>query len=106
MKGKKIRLRLFPKPKIFLAQIGNLAKRKSLKMIEEFRKAKIEVAESFGRDSLKAQLNRANRMGVKFTLILGQKEALEGTIMIRNMKTGSQELVKLDKIIKVMKKNT
>jgi len=105
MKGKKIRLRLFPKPKIFLAQIGNLAKRKSLKIIEEFRKAKIEVAESFGRDSLKAQLNRANRMGVKFTLILGQKEALEGTIIIRNMKAGNQELVKLDKIIKVMEKH-
>ncbi|MBZ9569334.1 histidine--tRNA ligase [Patescibacteria group bacterium] len=104
MKGKKIRLRSFPKPKIFLAQIGNLAKRKSLKIIEEFRKAKIEVAESFGRDSLRAQLNRANRIGVKFTLILGQKEALEGTIMVRNMKTGSQKIVKLDKIVKVMKK--
>jgi len=104
MKGKKMRLRSFPKPKIFLAQIGNLAKRKSLKIIEEFRKAKIEVAESFGRDSLKAQLNRANRIGVKFTLILGQKEALEGTIMVRNMKTGSQKIVKLDKIVKVMKK--
>ncbi len=104
MKGKKIRLRSFPKPEIFLAQIGNLAKRKSLKIIEEFRKAKIEVAESFGRDSLRAQLNRANRIGVKFTLILGQKEALEGTIMVRNMKTGSQKIVKLDKIVKVMKK--
>jgi len=96
----------FPKGfevQVFLAQLGNLAKRKSLKLLGDFRKAKIKVAESFGRDSLKAQLNRADRIGVKYTLILGQKEALEGTIIIRDMKTGKQEIVKLDKVVEEMK---
>jgi histidyl-tRNA synthetase len=91
-------------PKIFLAQLGNLAKRKSLKLLEDFRKAKILIAESFGRDSLKAQLSRANKIGVKYTLILGQKEALEGTIIIRDMATGKQEIVKLDKVVGEVKK--
>ena len=49
-------------PKIFLAQLGQLAKRKSLKLFEEFREAKIPVAESFSKDSLKSQLRTADKM--------------------------------------------
>ena len=90
--------------KVFLAQLGELAKRKSLKLFEDFRKSKIPVFESFGRDSLKSQLNRANRLGIKYTLILGQKEALEGTIIIRDMASGRQEIVKMEKAVREIKK--
>jgi len=62
------------------------------------------VAESLGRDSLKAQMSRADRFGVKYTLLLGQKEALEDTVIIRDMKTGKQETVKLEKAVKEMAK--
>jgi histidyl-tRNA synthetase len=84
---------------VFLAQIGDLAKRKCLKLLEQFRKAKISIGESFGKDSLKAQMNRADKLGVRFTLILGQKEALDGTVIIRDMKNGKQEIVKLEKAV-------
>ena len=97
----------FPEPspaKVFLAQLGNLAKRKSLKLFEDFRKIKIPIAESLGRDSLKAQLNKANKIGAKYTLILGQKEALEGTIIIKDMTSGQQETVKIEKVMGEMKK--
>lgn len=99
MKGQKVRMAPEANPKIFIAQIGVLAKRKSLKMIEEFRKAKIEIAESLGKDSLKTQLGRADKLGVLYTLILGQKEALEGAIIIREMASGKQDTVKLDKVV-------
>lgn len=89
---------------IFFAQLGGLAKKKGLNLLEEFRKAKIGVAESFGRDSLKAQLARADKLGVKYTLILGQKEALEGTMIIRDMGSGKQEIVKLEKVVEAVKK--
>ena len=92
-------------PKIFLSQVGKLAKRKSLKLFEEFRKDKISIIESFGRDSLRAQLAKANKFGVLYTLILGHKEAIDGTIIVRNMKTGKQKTVKIDKVVKEMKKN-
>lgn len=104
MKEKAIKFPKIAPTKIFFAQLGNLAKRKSLKILEDFRKAKIKVGETLGRDSLRTQLNRANKMGVKYTLILGQKEALEGTIIIRDMETGKQEIVKLDKVVKEMKR--
>jgi len=104
LRDKKIKLPSLPTPEIFLTQIGDLAKKKSLKIFEEFRKARIRIAESFSRDSLKSQLSRANHLEVKFALILGQREALEGTIIIRNMKNGSQETVKLDRVVEVIKK--
>ena len=78
--------------------------RKSLKLLEEFRKARIRTAESFGKDSLKAQLNKADKLGAQLTLILGQKEALEGVVIIRNMKTGKQDTVKLEKAVAAVKK--
>lgn len=91
-------------PQIFLAQIGWMAKRKAIKLFEEFRKEKILIAESFGKDSLKIQLSRANKLGVKYVLILGQEESLQGNIIVKDMMSGKQEIVKLNRIIELMKK--
>jgi len=89
-------------PKIFLAQLGQAAKRKSLKLFEEFRDAKIPVAESFSKDSLRSQLGAANKLGVKWVLIFGQKEALEDFITLRDMETGAQKEIPLNKVVEEM----
>jgi histidyl-tRNA synthetase len=93
-----------PKPKVFLAQLGNLAKKKSLRMFAELEKNGILVAESFGRGSLKSQLRVADRLGVELTLILGQKETLDGTVIVKNMQTGVQETVAAGKLVDMIKK--
>lgn len=93
-----------PRPKVFLAQLGALAKRKSLKMFSELEKNGILLSESFGRGSLKSQLKVANKLGVELTLILGQKESLDGTVIVKNMTTGVQETVNADKLVEVIKK--
>ncbi|MCX6718140.1 MAG: histidine--tRNA ligase [Candidatus Staskawiczbacteria bacterium] len=90
-------------PKIYLAQLGILAKRKSMKLFEEFRAAKIPVAESFSKDSLKTQLRNANKLNIRWVLIFGQKEALEDFITLRDMETGVQKEIKLDKVVSEMK---
>jgi len=92
------------KKNIFLAQLGDLAKRKSLRLYEDFRKSKILIAESLGKDSLKTQLRSADRLGASYTLILGQREALEGTVIVRDMKTGRQDTIKIDKVVGEIKK--
>ncbi len=89
---------------IFLSQLGQLAKKKSLKLLENFRSHGIPVGESFGRDSLKAQMSRASRVGAQYTLILGQKEALEETVIVRDMQSGKQDLVKFDAVVDFVKK--
>jgi len=90
--------------KIFLAQLGESARKKSLRMTESLRKAKVSIEESLGKDSLKAQLARASRIGARYTIIIGQKEALEETAIIKDMESGKQETVKMDKVIDRVKK--
>lgn len=95
---------LKPKARIFLAQLGDLAKKKSLKLFGEFRKNNIYVSESFGRDSIKSQLRVADRLGSDLALIIGQKEALDNTLILREMQSGVQETIPLEKIIDEVKK--
>lgn len=104
MKQREVKTLKVENPQVFLAQLGQLAKRKSLKLFEEFRDAKIPVAESFSKDSLKAQLRAANKINAKYVLIFGQKEALEDFITVKNMETGDQEEIKLNKIVEEIKK--
>jgi histidyl-tRNA synthetase len=104
MKNKDIKIIKSDDRSVFLAQIGSMAKRKGLKLLEEFRKAKIEIGESFGKDSLKSQLKMADKMKAKYTLLLGQREALEGSIIIRDMENGKQETVKIESAVKEMQK--
>ncbi|HCP08586.1 MAG TPA: histidine--tRNA ligase [Candidatus Moranbacteria bacterium] len=93
-----------PKPRVFLAQLGDLAKKKSLKLFSELEKNGILTAESFGRGSLKSQLRVADKIGVELTLILGQKEALDKTVIIKNMVSGVQEIVSTEKLVDLVKK--
>lgn len=93
MKEKGISLPRERVPEVFLAQLGPLAKRKSLKLFEELRKANIPIAEAFGRDSLRVQLAKANKMGAKYALILAQKEALEDKVILRDMESGKQKVL-------------
>src|SRR5581483_10683987 len=88
---------------IFLAQLGQLAKRKSLRLFEEFREAKIPMAESFSKDSLRAQLKSADKLGIRWVLIFGQKEALEDFITLRDMENGQQQEIPLNKVVEEMR---
>ena len=103
MKEKQLPAAEEPAPKVFLAQLGDLPKKKSLKLLEELRKAKINISEALGRDSLRTQLARADKLQVEYTLILGQREVLDNTIVIRRMDTGEQATVKMDKVVEELK---
>jgi histidyl-tRNA synthetase len=83
---------------IFIAQLGDQARRKSMALFEELRKAGLCVKQAFTRDSLKDQLEEANALGAKLTLILGQKEMNDKTIMLRDMESGNQEVVDFKKV--------
>lgn len=93
-----------PQALVFFAQLGDAARRVGLKLFEDFRKENISIAEAFGKNALKAQLEVANKLDVRFTLILGQKEVLDGTIIIRDMESGAQEIVDIKKIVSTVKK--
>ena len=91
-------------PTVFLAQLGELGRKKSLKLFEQLRKAGIRVVESFGRNSIRSQLKVANREEAAISLIVGQKEALDNTVIMRDMAAGTQETIPLAKLISELQK--
>lgn len=91
-------------PEIFLAQLAEPARKKTLKLYDVLRSLNIGVAEAFSKDGLKPQLEAANRLGVKFALIIGQKEIMDGTILIRDMESGIQEVVDYNKVVPEIQK--
>jgi histidyl-tRNA synthetase len=91
-------------PHVFIAQLGSMAKKKGFNLLEDFRKAKIQAAESFGRDSLRAQFKMADKLKVRYTILLGQKEVLEGKAIVKDMKTGKQDIIKIEKVVGEIKK--
>lgn len=93
-----------PRPQVFLAQLGESARKRALKIFENIRHAGIEINGDLVRPELKTQLFQANKMGVLYTLILGQKEMADHTIILRDMENNSQEIIADSKIILELKK--
>lgn len=83
---------------VFLAQLGDQARREAFILFEDLRRSGYDIRQALTKDSLKAQLEEANRIGVRYTLILGQKEIIDGTIIIRDMESGNQEVVDIKKV--------
>lgn len=90
--------------KLFLVQLGDLARKKSFRLMEEIRRSGISMAESLGRDSIRSQLKIADRLGVAYALIVGQKEALDDTVILREMTSGIQETILQAKLIETLKR--
>jgi len=89
---------------VFLAQLGEMGRKKALALFEEFRQAGIPVGEAFSKTNIKAQMEVANKRGAKWAIVIGQKEVLDGTVQIRDMDAGSQEIVDVNKAVHEIKK--
>ena len=88
---------------VCLVQIGDKARKKCLSLLSSLEEGGFDVACILGKESLKGQLRMASRMKARTCLIVGQREALDNSAIVRNMEDGSQETVKLNKLIDVLK---
>ncbi len=92
------------RPDVFLAQIGETARKRALKLFEELRKEGFMVTSNISKNKLSDQLSIASKAHAKITVILGQKEMIDSTIIVRDMVNGSQETIPQEDLIKALKK--
>jgi len=92
------------RPSIYFLQLGNEAKRKSLIVIEILRQAKIPIYQSLPSDKLVAQIGNAENLRIPYSIIMGQKEAMENSVIVRNSSTRAQETVKIGVLPEYLKK--
>lgn len=104
MKGLDPTVKSLDRCDIFLAQLGEMGRKKALALFEEFRRAGVPVGEAFSKSNIKAQMEIANRRGAKWAVVIGQKEVLDGTAIIRDMDAGTQEIVDVKKVVNEVKK--
>lgn len=90
--------------KIYFAQLGEQARRRTLSLIEQLRKNGIITHHHLGKTSLKAQMEMADKFKVVYSLILGQREVQDGTVIIRDMESGIQEIVDQKKLRATLEK--
>lgn len=95
--------RIIKKPKVYFVQLGMDAKLKSLNVIEVLRKAHIPIQQSLSKDSLASQLGVAEKLGIPYTIIFGQKEAIDKTVIVKDMKKFSQKTIKIEDLAEYLK---
>lgn len=92
------------RPDVYLTQLGEQARKKALTLVEVLRKSGVRVTEGLAKNGLRPQLEQAAKLGVQFAIIIGQKEILDGTIIVRDMENGVQEIVAQEKIVEEIRK--
>jgi histidyl-tRNA synthetase len=91
-------------PSVYIIQLGFGPKVRSLMIIDELRKSGIPVMQDLANDSLSAQLRDAEAKGVKHVIIIGQKEFVDGTVILRDMAARKQEAVPYDTLTRRLKR--
>jgi histidyl-tRNA synthetase len=86
-------------PDLFVAGLGDRAEKKIFYWVHELRKAGIWVEMEYGSKGLKAQMKRADRIGAKRVLIVGDDELASGKGILRDMEAKTQQEIDLDNLV-------
>lgn len=92
------------KSEVFLVPLGELAAKKNLRLFRDLTAEKISVYDHFGNAGVKNQLKQAETFHAPIALIMGQKEAMDEMVILRDVKSGMQEIISYDKIVQEVKK--
>ncbi len=85
-------------------QLGMESKLVSLDVIERLRQVKIPLYLSLAKDRLGAQVSANEKHHTPYSIVMGKKEAVEKTAIVRRTDTHAQDIVPLDQLAKYMKK--
>lgn len=86
-------------PGVYVVQLGFGPKIRSLLLIDQLRQVGVPVYQNLASDSLSTQLRDAENKNVRYTVIIGQKEYVEGTVILRDMHARNQESVPVNDLV-------
>ncbi|MGE5603565.1 MAG: histidine--tRNA ligase [Nitrososphaerales archaeon] len=88
-----------PAPRVQVSPLGEQARVAGIKLVRQLREAGIGALLAFGSRSLKSQLKSADKANVDYTLILGEQELAQDTVLVREMATSQQTPVNSAEIV-------
>lgn len=84
-----------PEGGVWLVSLGEAALAENMKLARELRSKGVRCGMELESKSMKAQMRKANRIGVEKVMIRGEDELAAGTVVIKDMNEGSQETLNL-----------
>ena len=86
-------------PDFYIAVLSDKVRNKAFEICAVLRK-KCKVEIDLSQRNLSNQLKYANAIKAKKVIFIGEDEVKEDVLTVKNMENGSQEKIKLDKLIK------
>lgn len=83
---------------VFMATIGEAVYMEAFKLADKVRLSGVACGIDHGARSLKSQMRSADKMGARFTVIIGDDEITKGAVVLRDMTTKEQSEVAFDKL--------
>ena len=93
-----------PAVDLYVGILGKESKAEAYKLVKRLRQAGLIVETDYMDRSVKAQMKYANKIGAKNTVIIGADELSAGRANIKNMDTGNQIEVELNKVAECLLK--
>ncbi len=86
-------------PKFFISWLGDGARAQAFSIIDSFHDAQIPLAKSIKDSHIGEQIKYSERFNVPYIIIVGHKEMLEKTAIVRNTKTRVQKSIQLSQLV-------
>jgi histidyl-tRNA synthetase len=90
-------------PDLFIAALGENAQVKAFELANQLHLEGIKAEIEYEERSLKAQMRRANKLGARYVLIVGEEELRTGKAVLRDMTRKDQEEIRLDEAVEEIK---
>ena len=78
---------------VYFAHLGPEARRRALPLLESLRQSGIPVYHNLWHERIGEQMTAAANLATPYVLVIGHKEAMENTVLVREVATNSQEAV-------------
>lgn len=88
---------------IFVAMVNEKNKDTAFRLLQKIRNAGLSADMDYFEGSLKSQMRIANKIGARYTVIIGEEELSKNMVILRNMQTKEQNKVKIDNLINELK---
>lgn len=92
----------FPKesmPDLFIAALGEKAQLKAVEIANDMREEGFTCLYDVNGRSLRAQMKYANKLGAKYTIVLGDDEVESGIAKLKNMESGEETEIALQTFV-------
>jgi len=90
---------------IYVISLGNEAKEKGLKLLDDLRKEGFNVDTDYENKSLKGAMRSANDLASRFVLIIGDNEIKKGVVTLKDMASGEQKEITTKDLVSVLMTN-